>query len=141
MRPDWRCEVRIKRAPCGAGHIFERLPGTVKRIGEGGPLKVGSRSRGAVKQQNPIGDCATRVTTRRSEGQVVQLQRRQILAIAKDEVMEVDKAVVGFGLRFSRLGGVKLGAQGCADDISFRHELSFLNRKVSDHALGHHRAR
>jgi hypothetical protein len=27
----------------------------------------------------------------------VQLQRRQILAIAKDEVVELDKAVVGFG--------------------------------------------
>jgi hypothetical protein len=28
----------------------------------------------------------------------VQLQRRQILAIAKDEVVELDKAFVGFGL-------------------------------------------
>jgi hypothetical protein len=36
----------------------------------------------------------------------VQLQRRQILAIAKDEVVEFDKAFVGFGLRVSRLGGV-----------------------------------
>ena len=37
----------------------------------------------------------------RSEGQVVQLQQRQLRAIAKDEVVEVDKAVVGFGLRVS----------------------------------------
>jgi hypothetical protein len=42
----------------------------------------------------------------------VQLQRRQILAIAKDEVVELDKAVVAFGLRVSRLGGMQLGAQG-----------------------------
>ena len=55
-----------------------------------------------MKQQNPIGDCATRVATRRSKRQIVQLQRRQILAIAKDEVVEVDKAVVGLGLRVSR---------------------------------------
>ena len=32
----------------------------------------------------------------------MQLQRRQTLAVAKDEV--VDKGVVGFGLRVSRLG-------------------------------------
>jgi hypothetical protein len=32
----------------------------------------------------------------------VQFQRRQSLAVAKDEVAEVDKGVVGFGLRASR---------------------------------------
>ena len=31
----------------------------------------------------------------------MQLQQRQLRAIAKDEVVEVDKAVVGFGLRVS----------------------------------------
>jgi hypothetical protein len=70
-----------------------------RRIEEGGLGEVGSRSRSAVKQQNPIGDPATRVATQRSEGQIMQLQRRQILAVAKDEVVKVDKAIVGFGLR------------------------------------------
>jgi hypothetical protein len=45
----------------------ERLPGTVKCIEEIGLHEVGSRSRGAVKQQNPIGDCAIHVATRLSE--------------------------------------------------------------------------
>ena len=54
----------------------ERFPGTVKRIEEGGLRQVGSRPRGAVKQQNPIDDCATRVATWRSKGQIVQLQQR-----------------------------------------------------------------
>src|ERR1700679_555883 len=65
----------------------QRLPGAVKRVEEGGLREVGSRSRGAVKQQNPIGDCATRVATWRSKSQIVQLQRRQGLAIVKDEVV------------------------------------------------------
>ncbi len=91
---------------------------------EGGLREVGSRSRGAVKQQNPIVDCAIRVATRRSEGQIVQLQRRQILAIAKYEVVEINKGVAGFGLRVSRLGGVQLGTQGSADGLGFRHEFS-----------------
>jgi hypothetical protein len=55
----------------------------------------------------------------------VQLQRRQGLAVAKDEVTEVDKGAVGFGPRVSRLGGAWLGAQGCADGPGSRHELSF----------------
>jgi hypothetical protein len=57
-----------------------------------------------VKQQNPIGDCATRVATWRSKSQIVQLQRRQGLAIVKDEVVQFDKGIVGFWLRVSRLG-------------------------------------
>ena len=55
----------------------------VRRVEESGLREVGSRSRRAVKQQNPIDDCATRVATRRSEGQIVQLQRRQTLAIVR----------------------------------------------------------
>jgi hypothetical protein len=74
------------------------------------------------------------MAARRSKGQIVQLQRRQSLAIAKDEVVELDKGVVGFALRASRLGGARLGAQGSAGDSSFRHALS---SKVADHALGY----
>ena len=85
-----------------------------------------------MKQQNPIGDRATRVTTRRSEGQIVQLQRRQILAIAKDEVVEVDKAVVGLGLRVSRKDALTTSVF----DMNFPFKVV-----ESDHALGHRRDR
>jgi hypothetical protein len=94
-----------------------------------GLREVGRRSRGAVKQQNPTGDRASRLATRRSEGQIVQLQRRQIHAIAKDEVVNVDKAVDGFGLRLSRPGGVRLGSHGCAGDLSFRHDFRFIGSR------------
>jgi hypothetical protein len=46
----------------------ERLPNTVKRIDESGRHEVGTRSGGAMKQQNPISDCATRVASRFSKG-------------------------------------------------------------------------
>jgi hypothetical protein len=39
----------------------ERLASTVKRIDESGRHEVGTRSGGAMKQQNSISDCATRV--------------------------------------------------------------------------------
>jgi hypothetical protein len=44
---------------------------------------------------------------------------------AKDEVVEVDKTVVGFGLRVSRLGGVQLGAPDALMSSVFDMNFSF----------------
>jgi len=81
---------------------------------------AGPRCREAAE---PILDCATRVATRSSKGQIVQFQRRQSLSIGQRRSRggRQRRRWVGFGA--SHLDGLQLGTQRCADDLSFRHGL------------------
>src|ERR1700731_4279109 len=65
--PDTASFEDVRRFQLHLAAKGERLPGTVKCIEESGLRQVGSRSCSAVKQKNPIGECATRVATRRSK--------------------------------------------------------------------------